>query len=348
MCNNNDEISRRLIDRFLPDRRFWSRLAIYLTLIFAAASAVAAAQDAGSKQLVVEDRSLTTRDGWRIHMTYFQSNAGKEAPVVLLLHGKGGNRMIWGKKPPPGGSQQDPKEVANRLQKRDFAVITLDLRKHGESKSPAQDVAVDDDKKKTKRGFDPADLQPTDYLRMAAQDLEAVKKFIYEEHQAQRLNMRKLAIVAADMSAPIAINYALADWLKPPYRDAASLAACTPRGQDVRALVLLSPEANLPRLPSGRALAALRNPAWGISFLTCVAADDKLDKGQAEKMYQQLSSMPMNKDRMYLQDKYAGRWRGTDLLGKKNHVEEHMLAFLEKHLKKLPDQWRDRKSRLMD
>ncbi len=335
MSISNALVSRCWIVRSRLHRRRFGRFAVCLGLILAVAAGDAAAQDAGEKKLVIEDKLLTTGDGWQIHITYFQSPIGKEAPVVLLLHGKGGNRLVWGAKPRAGGAQ-GVKGFANRLQenseKGGYAVISLDLRKHGQSKNPAV----------------PVDLHPNDYQLMVVQDLEAVKKFIYAEHQAQRLNMRKLAIIAADMSAPIAINYALRDWLKRPHVDAPTIAARTPRGQDVRALVLLSPETSLPKLPTGRAIRQLRNPAWGISFLICVGAEDKFDKGQAKRIYRQLSPMAKNdkkgETRINLMT-YAGRWRGTDLLGHKNRIEEHMHAFLEKYLKQLPDPWRNRKSR---
>ena len=57
--------------------------------------------------------------------------------------------------------------------------------------------------------------------------------------------MRKLALVGSDMSTVLAMNYAQLDWTKKPFDDAPTLATRTPRGQDVQAIVLLSPMESL-------------------------------------------------------------------------------------------------------
>ena len=48
---------------------------------------------------------------------------------------------------------------------------------------------------------------------------------------------------------------------------------------------------------------------------------------------------------MYLKD-YSTKLRGTDMLGRRLNVETNIINFLDKHLKKLPDAWQTRKSRL--
>ena len=65
-------------------------------------------------------------------------------------------------------------------------------------------------------------------------DMEVVKRFIQQQHQAKKLNMRKLGIVAAGSSVGVAAAFADADWNKEPYDDAPSNDMKTPRGQDVR------------------------------------------------------------------------------------------------------------------
>src|SRR5947209_5052686 len=68
---------------------------------------------------------LRTEDGVSLHITYFKSNEEKEAPVIVLLHMKDGNRFVW---------QGKPDGFALKLQANGYAVITVDLRHHGESK----------------------------------------------------------------------------------------------------------------------------------------------------------------------------------------------------------------------
>ncbi len=307
-------------------------IAALASLVLTAAAAPVQAQGTVA---VVEKKTLTASDGWPIHITYYQSGEGKESGVVILLHQRGGNRLVW------------DTGFAKRLQDEGYAVITVDLRKHGESKSPtAAEPGVDTG---SKRGGDANELSRIDYFQMAAADLEAVKDFLYKEHQAQKLNMRKTAIIAPEMSAPVAMNFAWKDWFKKPYDDAPTFAARTPRGQDIRAMVLLSPEDVVPGLSTGKPLLDLRNPAFGIAFLFCYGTKDRADRGGSRKMYQKVAGIPQNKDRTYLKS-YNYKLRGTELIGKKIRVEEHILAFLDKHLKQLngpTDVWRDRESKLV-
>ena len=283
----------------------------------------ASAQNAKRSE-TIEERVLNTRDFWQIPVTYYTSTKGKAAPVVVLLPGKNGNRRDWNR------------GFAQKLRKEGYAVVAVDLRKFGQARGPGA----------TNAGKGPG---PIDFRNMILFDMPAVKKFIYEEHQKENLNMRKMAIIAPDVSAPVAINFSGNDWLKRPWPDANDFAFRTPRGQDVRALVLLSPQGNLPGVTTtGNALRALREPVRGIAFLTCYGNRDKLDKGAAEKMHQKLIAPSKNEDRMYLRD-YTTQLRGTDLIGRKNlDIEIHILGFLKKHLMSLPDPWRNRKSRLDD
>ena len=277
----------------------------------------------------VENRVLNTPDGWQIHITYFKSLVGKEAPVVLLLHQRGGNRLVWNR-------------FAKVLQSVGYAVVTVDMRKHGQSKGFAAGSPA---KQKSKKGAGPNDLRPGDYKAMVLFDLETVKAFLLSEHNQEHLNVRKLGIVAPGMSAPIAIAFTATDWAKKPYDDAPTLAARTPRGQDVRALVLISPVENLPGFRVGRSLRALGSPAFGIAALVAYGTKDRRDKGAARRMYQKLIGRAGNKQRMYL-DRFKTSLSGTDMLNRNTGIERHMLNFFDKHLKRLNSPWRTRKSRL--
>lgn len=274
------------------------------------------------------DKTLTTKDNWPIAITYYESKLGKESPVVILLHMRKSNRLVW-----KGG-------FAKQLQAAGYAVVAVDLRKHGESKP-----------KNVKKSS--LKLRSNDYKAMVALDLEAVKKFLMEEHHNKKLNIRKTAIIAAEMSAPIALNFAWIDWLKKPYPDAPTLPARTPRGQDIRAIVLLSPEVNLPGVTSspplvGRGgLPGLRNPNWEVAFMIGYGTNDTLGKNgrDATSIHKKLLTISENKPRVFLQG-YKTKLRGTDMLGSRLRVEAHILGFLRKFLKELEGEWTNRKSRL--
>jgi pimeloyl-ACP methyl ester carboxylesterase len=281
-----------------------------------------------------ESRVLTAEDGFNIHISYYRSTGNKESPVVVLVHQQDDNRFIW----------QAEDGLARKLQSNGYAVITVDLRFHGESK-PAGGGAVGNAnqgvKKKDKKSG--PDLKPGDYASMQL-DLEAVKDLIFKEHQDEKLNMNKLGIVGAGMGASVASYFAVFDWRKEPYDDAPDISGQTPRGQDVRALVLISPEEKFNGLVLSKAVTQLKNPDWGIAFLICSGSDSH-DKAQADKIYQMaIQPEAVNKKRMY-QQTYKAKLKGTALLGQKQGLEENILTFFDEYLKKADSSWVDRRSK---
>ena len=310
--------------------------------------------------------TIVSADGWPLKLTYYKSTEGRESAVVILLHGKGESRLAW----------TNPKDgFAKHLHSEGFAVIALDLRKHGQSKPGETDdePTKKDSKDKSVKKSGSSELKTVDYQAMLV-DLTAVKRFIFEEHQKEHLNMRKTAIVAPGMSAALAIIFTAEDWAKKPYSDASTLEASTPRGQDIQSLVFLSPETTVPGLQAHVAAPLLKH--LPIASLVYVAKDDAQDKDQAKKLFQQVGGDPAktqpkkgetkkpdkkDKDKSAEKDKLKverleyvelpGKLRGTDLLGKKLGVEEITTKFLKTHLKDLKGpayDWRDRKSKLAD
>lgn len=290
-----------------------------------------------------EPRVLTTRDGVNLHVTYYKSTLEKNAAVVVLLHMKDGNRFVW----------QTDEGFAKRLQADGFAVVTVDLRYHGENKAGGAAGAGNANqggtgKKKGKKSQG-LDLKLGDYEAMWELDMEAVKTLILEEHQAGNLNMNKMGIVGPEMGASIAVAYAVLDWNKEPYDDGQP-GFQTPRGQDVRALVLISPEEKYHGILMPKLLPALRDEKQ-VAILICSGNDPK-EKAQAEKIYEMLNApisgnkdKRQNSDRVYIKS-YAAKLTGTDLLDKKEvGIEALMQGFFVKHLQKLEIPWRDRKNK---
>jgi hypothetical protein len=182
---------------------------------------------------------------------------------------------------------------------------------------------------------------------MSSSDMFAVKQFLYDKHQEKQLNMNKMAIVAAGPMAPVAINFAAADALMPPHDDAPVDANKTPRGQDVRAIVLLSPEMAAGRLNSTKALNVIRTPGVGIAALVVVGAQDTADKGNAKKMFEIMEKgQAKNEKRVYMVSPQL-RDRELGLIGKlPDQVETPIHNFLNKHVKEFPSAWRDRKNKV--
>ncbi len=298
-------------------------VAALAVMAFGLSISVVVAQDDAKKEEGVPG-VVASADGWDIHYTYWESPMGKEAPVVILLHGKGQARLIWKALP-----------LAKELAKKQFAVIAVDLRKHGESKAAENEsVQAKSDK-----------LSKFDYEGMVLGDLEAIKKFIYAEHQAQRLNMRKVGVVATDMSTAIALNWAQVDWSKKPFDDAPTLAARTPRGQDVQALVLVSPVDSLSGVGTINATRFLR--ATGISVLLLSSKKVSSETRTATKMYSQLGgSQQDEQDKRIYNIGSDLKLSGSNLLARQPALQAGIQKFLEDHVMKQVAPWKDRESRL--
>jgi len=286
------------------------------------ASAVASAQAPAARKPSIEDLTVKTADGWTLPITYY-SNPNKETPAVILLHGRDGSRGVW-------------KGLGEALKAKGYAAVAVDLRKHGASEAPAGANT-----RSTK-------VTPADYQNMVKFDLEAVKEFLLARHMAEELNIRKTAIVAADDAAPLAANWAYADWLKKPFPDAPTLEARTPNGQDVRAVVFLSPTEGLGGLNLGKAVPQLRG--FGVAGLIAVGELDKDDRKAALKTYERLTPPDGGAEadkRVFLETYPQVKARGAELLAAtRGRAQQQIITFLDQHLRKLPDTWQNRKSRL--
>lgn len=276
-----------------------------------------------------KDVTLRTSDGWQIQTTYFESPAGKESPAVILLTGTEGpdktgarNRRVW-------------QPAAQALQKSGFAVVTVDLRKHGDSIPAA-----------TGSESTPIKASADDYTLMAAADLEAVKAFLMEEHAAERLNIRKLGIVSMGSSSMVAAAFAVADWAKPPYPDAPTLAARTPRGQDVRALIMYSPTTSVKGLNSNLILKNLK--PLQVAVYIVASKDNKDDARHADKLFKAVELKEEQFKEFRKTTMVAGAIRSEGFLEGRfaEPTNKDITEFLTKSLKELDAPWMSRKSRL--
>lgn len=273
------------------------------------------------------DQVLTTRDSFPLHITYYEAKAGgKEAPVAILIPAAEGadaknarTRRVWDK-------------TAEQLQKNGFAVVTVDLRKHGDSVLPAETATP----AATRVG-------PNDYAAMAAIDLEAVKEFLLAEHQNEKLNIRKLGIVAAGSSGMVSTAFAVADWDKKPFPDAPTNDLRTPRGQDVRAIMMISPKSAVKGINGVAALKVVRALPIGVYVLA-----SRKDEKDAEKIFKAVELKgeefaDVRKLTLTAAEAQAEQFIEGAEAAKTNEI---ILAFLKKNVQDLDMPWRDRKSKL--
>ena len=311
-------------------RRTMTSALLFICMLVFVQNQAAVAQPP-KKTYEIINKTIPTADGVNLSIMYYRWENESNTPVVVLLHMKNNDKLVW------------KNGFADTLAKEGYAVIAVDLRKHGESKGANADKVK---------------LSTRDYANMATFDIEAVKQFIFAEHMKRNLNMRKMAIIAPEMSAPLALNYAVYDWSRPPYDDGPTLITRTPRGQDIRALVLISPDKSLPGVRTIQAIRILGDPAKNIAMLICAGEKEAKGYANAKLLHSQLESIPGNRidetdkealanQRIFLKT-YPYKFKGTELLGKKQSnlkIEEHMLNFLNRHIKSLKDPWVDRRNR---
>ncbi len=278
-----------------------------------------------------QEKTALTKDGWTVHFTYWPSTMGQDAPVIILLHGDKTTRGQW-----------KASGLPDELAKQQYAVIAVDLRKHGDSQPPENAPPKLKSEKLTK----------FDYEAMVAADLEAIKKFIYLEHEEKRLNMRKLGIVATEFSTPIAIAWAAMDWAKKPYDDAPTLEAKTPRGQDVQALALISPRDSVTGIATTQPLRLLR--ATGMAALLLTGEMNPRASRTVQRMYQGFGGDQQDPEdpRYYMTTLKKIKLSGLDLLTKYRDPQGRptarlaLLGFLRKHVFDHKADWKTRESRL--
>ncbi len=164
-----------------------------------------------------EEVVIPTVDGVLLHATFFPGIHEKDSVPIILLHGFKRDR-------------HDFDGLAAYLQGQGHAVIAPDLRGHGES-TDVRHQGTRNEK------IEAGSLRQDDFLAMIECDVEGVKTFLKQKNNEGELNIDKLCVVGAEMGALIAAGFARRDW------DWAPLATGK-QGQDVKALVLISPEAN--------------------------------------------------------------------------------------------------------
>jgi pimeloyl-ACP methyl ester carboxylesterase len=283
--------------------------------------------------------SLVTRDGVQLRLTYFPSGkrAGtaeaKQVSPVVLLHDHKETRAIFN-------------SLAQRLQAMGevpkgpaFAVVSVDLRAHGESTKqelPNGAQAMLDAAKLNKQGL----------LAMAAYDMEAVRSFLVGKNDAGELNLNKLCIVGAGMGANVAVNWALHDWSAPPL-------AVGKQGQDVKALVLISPKWSYTGL-SFQAPMRSRVLKQNVAWLFMYGAQDVKEKADIERIEKQLERFHQKPARAAGQPSgtlqvvgWPSKLQGGTLFTQTGQaMEQKIIEFLVAQVSKAPLEWTARLERV--
>lgn len=256
-----------------------------------------------------EERVVTTKDGVHLHFQYFapkEVSTAKNTVPVILLHGQ-------------GGSSADMIPLARHLQKLGHAVFAPDLRGHGKSVrrvgANGSEVEIHADS-----------MGNEQYVYMVNFDMEALKKHILQMNNEGKVNIELLTIVGSEMSAIVALDWSLMDWSWP------SLPSIK-QGQDVKALVLMSPVSKYKGLS---AEGAASSPVFRRPFSMLVIGGAK-DKEYCGKIYDQLvkhhPSPSQDQQSLYYIDLKTSL-QGAKLLDPSLDVHTAIGTFIERRLVK--------------
>ncbi len=241
---------------------------VYLVASLGFIASTGSAQTSGrnARAPAPEDIVLTTKDNVRLGATYFRSTLGREAVPIVLIHEYKEGRTVFNNLARALQSPSDPQFDSH-------AVLTIDLRGHGSSTSVV-------DRTGRTLTIDPARFKPADYEDMVRLDMEAVRRFLVEKNDAQELNLNKLCLIGTGMGANVATIWAAVDWAAPPL-------AQRKQGQDVKALVLVSPIWRQNGLPL---VNALKQPdvAERISVMLVYGREDSRASKDAQIVFKNL------------------------------------------------------------
>jgi pimeloyl-ACP methyl ester carboxylesterase len=275
-----------------------------------------------------------TKDGWNIFCTFYGPKKGvrrgKDVVPIIMLHG-------W------GGQGSEYAELATVLQSWGFASIVPDLRGHGRSVSVVRRKPNGEEEDKVVK-TDDLTVQDLDGM---VNDVEALKKVLVDKNNKAELNIEMLTVVAAEVGTIVALNWAALDWSWP-------VMPAFKQGQDVKALVLLTPQQTFKRM---NANTALQHQAISrrLSVMIAVGDQQARDFSEAKRIHSRLERLrpPVEpEERLQKQDLFMipapTPLQGTKLLDRALPVGGAVMKFLDlRLLRKLEDYpWTERKNPL--
>jgi len=283
------------------------------------------ADDRTEPQLV----NLQSDDGVLISATYFPPlRPSKDVAPVMLLHGLGEKESIFF----PTKTEHD---LAFALQDHGYAVLTFDFRGHGHSTRRAGAVQGAEAKGAAAIKLDFNELRTPAQFSTLLNDIETAKRFLLQRNNAGELNVGKLAVVGTEMGASLAVIWAYRDWQYP-----AQTGFSGKQGQDVQALVLVSPQYNFKGIAITNELNFIQKR---IPIQVVVGKKDDKSFADAKKIHQaSVRARPSETDSKITElntSQRAGKLLNPDL---ELDVEKEIAGFLDSTVKKMRPEWSKR------
>ena len=249
-------------------RREVTRLCIlglfYLIMVAVVACLLATSASAqGSKKKEDDEKykpravTLKTKDGVSLRAFYFPNEKGKEATTVLLVH-------EWLGQATPYAA------LVKALRDSGCAVLIPDYRGHGGSQTYT-------DAKGKEKKYNLATMGKRDVENIIVQDLEEAKRFLKKENNAEQLNMNALVVIGIREGCVIGTHWTQRDWSFAPV-------GAKKRGQDVKALVLISPKKVVKGISIDKAL----GPAVLNMPILLVAGRGSSEESEAKRLHKRI------------------------------------------------------------
>ena len=202
----------------LSDRRNRIAIGCFVFFLLTAASSIALGDTKGKEDPKLKPRvvQFKARDGVQLRAAYFPSDKGKEAISVILVH-------EW-----QGQASPYLKKFVQSIRNAGCAVLVPEYRGHGGSNEYL-------DNRGRKQTFNMSTMNKADVQKIIKFDLEEAKQFLEKENDAGNLNLNALVMIGVREGAVMASHFAVTDWRWPSV-------GRMKQGQDVKALVLISPE----------------------------------------------------------------------------------------------------------
>lgn len=251
--------------------------------------------------------SLVARDGIKLRAWYFESNQGKDAIPVMLVH-------EW-------NSQASPyQKLAMFLQKNGFAVLVPEYRGHGASKTYTARNGKEEN-------FNTDRMSRHHVQAIVTADLESAKGFLKDENNDEKLNLNALTLIGVGEGSIFAALWAQRDWAFPSV-------GRVKQGQDVKAMVYLSPVNSFKGLKFD---GVLRDPNMLRLPTLVIAGADHDRASEAKRIVKQIEIAKRRMSRGAVKDfksfMVPGGLYGHALIDEVGAVTPTIVKFIQEHVK---------------
>ena len=311
------------------------------------------AQAQEKPKIVKEDVSFKTYDGVLIKGTFYPSQKGGNAPVVMFLH------KMLGKRTDEGWEG-----LAGVLQQKGYAVLAFDFRGHGASTTidnpmtfwsmaHNQTYLRKPDSQGKKNKLEASDFR-LGYLPYLVNDIVAARHDLDNRNDNGQCNTSNIIVIGAEEGATLGFFWTVTEF----YRDqvwikqnllqfGGGVLNNSPAGDDIAGAIWLSYRKGIGSTPAQAV--GVPNHTWGqypvinvmrdrIPMWFAAGAQDKAGVDDAKYMYDNILHAEKKKEKLDLTSNLtvAGtKLRGVALLGKENlNTDDLIEKFIEKAVKR--------------